>query len=175
VPLLPGASRLVRHLHEHGIPICLATGSARRNFDAKTGHLGNVFGCFEGRIVCGDDAPGVRRSVQQGGLREERGDTGRQMENVEKGPLWVETMRGKPHPDVFLRAAGEVLGRDVGRGDIDGSGGVVSEAQKLERARGLVFEDGVPGVQAALAGGFNGEYYHGLYVVLRLSKVLILT
>ena len=155
VSLLPGAARLVRHLHAHGVPICLATGSQRRNFEAKTRHLGDVFGCFEGRVVCGDDEAGVRRSVR-GGLRDE--DGGEDMEVVEKGALWVGRMRGKPDPDVFLRAAGEVLGRDVGLGNVDGSEGVVSKAQKLERAKGLVFEDGVPGVRAALVGGLNGEY-----------------
>ena len=114
--------------------------------------------------MCGDDEPGVRRSAR-GGLRDEGEGEGEgegeleHGEDVEKGPLWLETMRGKPHPDMFLRAAGEVLGRDVGRGNADGSEGAVSEAQMLERAKGLVFEDGVPGVRAALAGGFNGEYY----------------
>lgn len=157
--LLPGAARLVRHLHTHGVPICLATGSQRRNFEAKTRHLGDVFGCFEGRIVCGDDGAGVRRSVR-GGLRGEDGGEDVDVEvDVEKGALWTGTMRGKPHPDVFLRAAGEVMGRDVGLGNVDGSEGAVSEAQTLERAKGLVFEDGVPGVRAALVGGFNGEYY----------------
>lgn len=123
--------------------------------------MGDVFGCFEGRVVCGDDGAGVRRSVR-GGLRDEDGgkDVGVDVGvGVEKGALWAGTMRGKPHPDVFLRAAGEVLGRDVGLGNVDGSEGAVSEAQTLERAKGLVFEDGVPGVRAALVGGFNGEYY----------------
>lgn len=164
VPLLPGAARLVRHLHACGVPMALATSSQRRNVRAKTAHLRGVFGCFEGRAVCGDDAPGVRRSARGGlelrGEDEEDGRAENAVEKVEKGALWARTMRGKPDPDVFLRAAGEVLGRDVGWGRVDGSEGVVSEAQKLERANGLVFEDGVPGVQAALAGGFNGEYHH---------------
>lgn len=162
MPLLPGAARLVRHLHAHGVPICLATGSQRRNVEAKTRHLRDVFACFEGRIVCGDDEPGVRRSAR-GGLRDEGGED--VDVDVEKGALWAETMRGKPHPDMFLRAAGEVLGRDVGRGTVDGSEGAVSEAQKLERGKGLVFEDGIPGVRAALAGGFHGEYY-GIHFVI---------
>ena len=111
--------------------------------------------------MCGDDAAGVRRTVR-GGLKGEEGEDGGEDTGVEvaveKGALWAGTMRGKPHPDVFLRAAGEVLGRDVGLGNVDGSEGAVSEAQTLERAKGLVFEDGVPGVRAALVGGFNGEY-----------------
>jgi pseudouridine-5'-monophosphatase len=157
VPLLPGAARLVRHLHAHGVPLCVATGSGRRNVAAKTAHLPAVFRCFEGRVVCADDAPGVRRRTWRDGGEGAEDVSG---EDVEKGPLWTLPMRGKPHPDVFLRAAGEVLGRDVGWGDIDGSEGIVSEGQKLERAKGLVFEDGVPGVRAAFAGGFNGEYSH---------------
>lgn len=163
VPLLPGAARLVQHLHAHGVPVALATGAHRASLAAKTAHLRAVFRCFEGRVVCADDAPGVRRSARGAlGLREEDGETreeGGAGVGVEKGPLWARAMRGKPEPDVFLRAAGEVLGRDVGWGRVDGSEGVViTEAQKLERAKGLVFEDSVPGVRAALAGGFNGEY-----------------
>ena len=183
VALLPGAARLVQHLHAHGVPLCLATGSMRRNVLAKThGHavraVRDVFACFEGRSVCGDDAPCVRRCVS-GGLRDDDDDDAERVggnvggvENVEKGTLWAEPMRGKPHPDVFLRAAGEVLGRDVGVGHVDESEGVVSEAQRLERAKGLVFEDGVPGVRGALAGGFNGEYY---YYIPTLCGLVVLT
>ena len=52
---LPGALRLVRHLHAHGVPIALATGSQRRNFELKSSHLGALFDCFEGKVVCADD------------------------------------------------------------------------------------------------------------------------
>lgn len=82
VPLLPGVQKLVLHLKAHNIPIAVATGSRRRNFELKTGHLGEVFDCFEGKVVCGDD-------TRFG-------------------------MRGKPAPDIFLVAAREMLGRDVG-------------------------------------------------------------
>ncbi|KAK9931748.1 hypothetical protein M0R45_019013 [Rubus argutus] len=34
--LMPGASRLIRHLHEQAIPFCLATSSYRRHFELKT-------------------------------------------------------------------------------------------------------------------------------------------
>ncbi|CCL98693.1 uncharacterized protein FIBRA_00696 [Fibroporia radiculosa] len=81
---LPGAVRLVRHLHAHGVPIAVATGSQRRNYVQKSAHLMDaLFECFAGRVVCADDglvAPG----------------------------------RGKPHPDVFLVAAERCLGRRVG-------------------------------------------------------------
>ncbi|THH07139.1 hypothetical protein EW145_g3582 [Phellinidium pouzarii] len=52
---LPGAARLVQHLHAHGIPIALATGSRRGKFQLKSANLPEIFGCFEGNIVCGDD------------------------------------------------------------------------------------------------------------------------
>ncbi|KIK68969.1 hypothetical protein GYMLUDRAFT_236844 [Collybiopsis luxurians FD-317 M1] len=122
VPLLPGVKRLVQHLRKHNIPIAVATGSRRRNYVMKTGHLGDVFGCFDGKVVCGDD------------LRD--------------------GMRGKPNPDIFLLAAKETLGRDVGplKGENE-VGSEVTEEQKKERAKGLVFEDALPGMQAGKRAG----------------------
>ncbi|TFK84566.1 HAD-like protein [Polyporus arcularius HHB13444] len=122
VPPLPGAIKLVRHLHAHGVPIALATGSQRRNFELKSSHLGELFDCFEGRVVCADDgllAPG----------------------------------RGKPHPDIFLVAAERFLKLDVGQGEVQE--GHVSEKQREVRAKGLVFEDGVPGMQAGKRAGMS--------------------
>jgi len=54
VPLLPGALKLVHHLKKHNIPIAVATSSSRRNYDMKTAHLQSLFGCFEGKVICGD-------------------------------------------------------------------------------------------------------------------------
>ncbi|KAI0645778.1 HAD-like protein [Trametes meyenii] len=119
---LPGALRLVRHLHAHGVPIALATGSQRRNFELKSSHLGALFGAFEGRVVCADD-----------GL--------------------VRPGRGKPHPDIFLVAAERFLKRKVGEGEV--AEGHVDEEEVAERAKGLVFEDAIPGVQAAKRAGMK--------------------
>lgn len=81
---LPGVVKLVQHLYKHKVPIAVATGSQRRNYEQKSAHLmDELFGCFEGKVVCADD-----------GL-------------IAKG-------RGKPCPDVFLVTAKECLGRDVG-------------------------------------------------------------
>ncbi|KAJ3727059.1 HAD-like domain-containing protein [Lentinula raphanica] len=113
VPLLPGVRKLVLHLRKHNIPIAVATGSRRRNYEMKTGHLEDVFGCFEGKVICGDDPrPG---------------------------------MRGKPDPDIFLIAAKEMLGRDIG--PVQGE----DEAEK----KGLVLEDGLPGMQAGKRAGMS--------------------
>lgn len=81
---LPGVVKLVQHLYKHKVPIAVATGSQRRNYEQKSAHLmDELFGCFEGKVVCADD-----------GL-------------IAKG-------RGKPCPDVFLVTAKKCFGRDVG-------------------------------------------------------------
>ncbi|KAF8757106.1 Haloacid dehalogenase-like hydrolase [Rhizoctonia solani] len=66
VQLLPGAHKLISHLAAHKVPIAVATGSQRRNYELKTGHLQNTFGLFGGAVVCGDDA-----AVQHVGLGED--------------------------------------------------------------------------------------------------------
>ena len=121
VQLLPGVERLVAHLVAHAVPIAIASGSARRNFELKTAHLQRVFAHFGENVVCGDD------------------------DGAE---------RGKPFPDVFLAAARK-LGRDVGPND---EGDVVGEAEREERAGGLVFEDALPGVQAGKRAGMCGAF-----------------
>ncbi|KAI0293893.1 HAD-like domain-containing protein [Multifurca ochricompacta] len=126
---LPGAERLVAHLAAHGIPLAIATGSTRLNYARKTAHLQHVFQHFRGNIVCMDDDNGAHR--------------------------------GKPFPDLFLAAA-RGLGRNVGveegkgEGGKDGSGaGSLMEVECAERARGLVFEDSVTGVQAGKRAGMS--------------------
>ncbi|KAI9126125.1 hypothetical protein K1719_003543 [Acacia pycnantha] len=52
--LMPGASRLIRHLHAKGVPIGLATGTHRRHFELKTQRHGEVFSLMH-HIVLGDD------------------------------------------------------------------------------------------------------------------------
>ncbi|KAK0213176.1 HAD-like domain-containing protein [Desarmillaria ectypa] len=120
VPLLPGVRKLVQHLRKHRIPIAVATSSGRLRYEKKTSHLGDVFECFEGNVVCADDE-------RWGG----------------------NAMKGKPAPDIFLVAARELLGRDVGEP------GPISEDQISERQKGLVFEDGFAGVQAGKRAGMN--------------------
>jgi len=114
---LPGVRKLVQHLHAHKIPIAVATGSRRRNFQLKTTNLPDIFGCFDGRVVCGDDYAGK--------------------------------MKGKPSPDVFLAAARDLLGRAVGEDE------ACTDAEMIERAKGLVFEDAIPGMQAGKRAGMS--------------------
>jgi pseudouridine-5'-monophosphatase len=60
-------------------------------------------------------------------------------------------MRGKPAPDIFLIAAKALLDRDVGEPEAE-----VLDAHTEERAKGLVFEDALPGLQAGKRAGMSG-------------------
>ena len=57
---MPGAERLVRHLHRHGIPMAVATSSSRELFRIKQSRHTNWFELF-GVTVTGDD-PGIRQA-----------------------------------------------------------------------------------------------------------------
>ncbi|GMN52072.1 hypothetical protein TIFTF001_021218 [Ficus carica] len=57
--LMPGASRLIKHLHAKGIPICLATGSHKRHFELKTQRHSELFSLMH-HVVLGDD-PDVKK------------------------------------------------------------------------------------------------------------------
>jgi len=59
IKMLPGAERLLRHLHSKGVPIALATSSSRENFELKTQHHTEVFSLFN-HIVTGSSDPDVK-------------------------------------------------------------------------------------------------------------------
>eukprot|EP00271_Cylindrocystis_brebissonii_P001255 TRINITY_DN11577_c0_g1_i1.p1 TRINITY_DN11577_c0_g1~~TRINITY_DN11577_c0_g1_i1.p1 ORF type:complete len:232 (+),score=24.67 TRINITY_DN11577_c0_g1_i1:376-1071(+) len=52
--LMPGAERLVRHLHGHRIPMAVATSSHRKHFELKTTLHKEVFALMH-HVVVGDD------------------------------------------------------------------------------------------------------------------------
>ncbi|KAH9297393.1 hypothetical protein KI387_029075, partial [Taxus chinensis] len=52
--LMPGAERLVRHLHAHGVPMAVATSSHRRHYELKTTKHKDLFSLMH-HIVVGDD------------------------------------------------------------------------------------------------------------------------
>ncbi|KAF7284198.1 hypothetical protein GWI33_022448 [Rhynchophorus ferrugineus] len=49
---MPGAEKMVRHLHEHNIPIAVATSSSQSSYDYKTKSHKDLFDLFH-HIVCG--------------------------------------------------------------------------------------------------------------------------
>lgn len=66
---------------------------------------------------------------------------------------------GKPEPYIFLCAAREKLGKNVGDGE-----GNVSPEHVLERGKGLVFEDAIPGVEAGKRAGMSGAIFSGFLI-----------
>ena len=46
-----GAERLLRHLHKHKVPICLATSSDAYNFGLKTTHHTELFKVFHHKVT----------------------------------------------------------------------------------------------------------------------------
>ena len=56
---LSGAERLVRHLHENNVPICLATSSSKESVDVKTTHHKELFSLFHHKVM-GSSDPDVK-------------------------------------------------------------------------------------------------------------------
>ncbi|KAG0565347.1 hypothetical protein KC19_8G184100 [Ceratodon purpureus] len=52
--LMPGAERLIRHLHAKNIPMAIATSSHRRHFELKSTKHGPLFSLMH-HVVTGDD------------------------------------------------------------------------------------------------------------------------
>lgn len=55
-PLLRGAERLVRHLHQNNIPIALATSSGADSVEVKTKNHQELFGLFNHKVMGSSDA-----------------------------------------------------------------------------------------------------------------------
>ena len=53
--LLPGAERLVRHLHRHQVPIAVASGSSSPNYKLKTSRHGELFSLFSHAVLSSSD------------------------------------------------------------------------------------------------------------------------
>jgi len=142
VALLPGIQKLVHHLKKHDIPMAVATGTRKRNYPLKTmgEQVQPVFQHFDldKNVVTGDPLP-------------EDPDVPGRVANGQRG---IRKGRGKPHPDIFLVAAKECLERNVGDVSTDVSVGL-EEEWVLERKKGLVFEDAIPGVIAGKRAGMN--------------------
>lgn len=109
----------------------------------KSQHLQHVFSLFGDKILCADDW--FARDGMHWGANE----------GAEGARPVIERGRGKPCPDLFLAAAREILGRMVGIEEHGEEG----DAERAERAKGLVLEDAIPGVHAGKRAGMNGELF----------------
>ena len=52
---MPGAEKLVRHLHAHNVPMAVCTGSNQINLDLKTTKHKDLFKLFHHVVTCSDD------------------------------------------------------------------------------------------------------------------------
>lgn len=133
----------MHHLKKHNIPMAVATGSRKRNYVLKTNgaQVQSTFQHFDldKNVVTGDPLP-------------EDPDVPGRVANGQRG---IRKGRGKPHPDIFLVAAKECLGRCVGDVSTDMSVDLAEE-WLTERRKGLVFEDAIPGVIAGKRAGMKG-------------------
>ncbi|XP_063979539.1 pseudouridine-5'-phosphatase isoform X1 [Diachasmimorpha longicaudata] len=53
--LMPGAARLLHHLHKHDIPIALATSSGETSYELKTKKVKPMFEMFHHKVLGGSD------------------------------------------------------------------------------------------------------------------------
>lgn len=54
--ILPGAEKLVRHLHKHQIPIAIASGGAQESYDLKTTNHKEFMSMFKHIVLASTDA-----------------------------------------------------------------------------------------------------------------------
>ena len=53
--LLAGAEKLVKHLHNHNVPIAIATGSHKEEYVLKTQNHQDIFGLFSHSVLSSED------------------------------------------------------------------------------------------------------------------------
>ncbi|KAJ8951816.1 hypothetical protein NQ318_019789 [Aromia moschata] len=66
VPLMPGAVEVVKHLHNHKIPLAVATSSSQDSFNLKSKNHKDFFARFS-HIVCGGSDPEVKGGQAEAG------------------------------------------------------------------------------------------------------------
>lgn len=59
--LMPGVEKLVKHLHKHGIPMAVASGTLGTYYRAAIKHFGDFFSAYFEHVVCAWDDAGVKK------------------------------------------------------------------------------------------------------------------
>lgn len=57
---LPGVEKLVKHLHSHNIPMAVATGAGRQNYEVGRSNFSDFFDTYISHAVCAFDDPEVK-------------------------------------------------------------------------------------------------------------------
>ncbi|EGG01157.1 uncharacterized protein MELLADRAFT_53667 [Melampsora larici-populina 98AG31] len=123
---MPGAERLVENLHKNGIPMAIATGSIRQNFDLKTSNLKNLFAKFGQNVICGD-SPEMKRG------------------KPDPDPF---LLAAKKFLGLEISPDHQGNFNPLNQTQLD-------QLKGLRPDEILVFEDGIPGVRAAKAAGMR--------------------
>lgn len=146
------AERLVRHLHAHGVPACLATSSNAHGYAAKTSSHGELFSLFEHRIT-GDE---VTRGKPDPEIFLDA--AARFSPSAVPGPHCL-VFEDAPAGVTAARAAGMYVGRQAGKGEADphalGASGWGVESTCWFWRRSAHSEPGASPTRAALLYSLN--------------------
>ena len=58
--LLPGVEKLIKHLHANNVPMAIATGAGRKNYEVGRANFTEFFDTYINHAVCAFDDPEVR-------------------------------------------------------------------------------------------------------------------
>ncbi len=84
--LMPGALRLLLHLHAHNVPMAIATSSHRRNYDLKTTKHKKLFDRVFQHIVTGDE---VTKSKPNPDIYQHAASLFKNQDNLDPGKVLV--------------------------------------------------------------------------------------
>lgn len=165
---LKGAETLIAKLKEAKTPMAVATGSSLESMAIKTvraragltdfpavtltdgrdiqTHLPHLFDHFDPHVLTASSAP-IPPATERMKGKPNPGPSAHQS----PAALYLSELTSYDSADIFLAAA-RSLGFPVGINEEP-----ANEEERLWRSRGIVFEDALPGVEAGIRAGMNGE------------------